>query len=407
LRRELARIPVREPLRPSLAAVTSGGGGNGGSSGCCCNEADCVDLCTAIDSDVVTNCTACPSGAVKNYDAFIGISAAFPALRDDAVTGRTRLTWSHECDWRNAGFTIDGGLYQAAIVMAARPYIEIQHISGPDPLKVTDGYHRIRWNYTGSNAEYSCLCNMQFKLDVSKVYKPKGLNQLICLQPVQLGELPITCPKVINPETDEYVIPCLEFFSFPELAVTEICGYSGSTAVELNLGYYLDIERQCVRVGSAVLRAESSPGANDQVTVGVDIWYAGETVTLTLICPAHAYYMVYTSPTEWVIGENVLTRVGDDDIYPEHVSVFLTDCVFGSTHPDTGYGCGGAHGTGDCGGSCFWLTLNNEDEASGPGPYRWIASGGVGTACAQCGGCPEPDTEPTEGASATTYCEGA
>ena len=153
-------------------------------------------------------------------------------------------------------------------------------------------------------------------------------------------------------------------------------------------------------------------GGHGGVTFGASVSYTSGDVGFSFYSYQGLVEAQYhLDPASWVIGVNTLTLATDFGsssvvTWPATIKVTATDCMYSSTHPDYGYGCGyGVTGTNpaDCGDSCDWEWAN-----LGAGVLGWAFRGGVGIDfCASCGGCPQPAFSASVlGTRATTYCAG-
>lgn len=400
----------------SITTQTGGGNGGGGNAGCCCNSANCQDLCDANESDVVTNCGNCPSGALRYYTAELG------SLLDDPTTGYTKFTADEleSCKWVSANISVSGGTYRAYhFKNSSSSTIWVEWISGSDPLKLNDGYHQLKWKFNGVDEDWSCLCNMQFKLTTpDRIYKPSGLNSLVCLVP-RLGiHEPSDCPKV------EGIVPCVEPVQFPSItflfdqenphhwATNTGESVDGAEAMTFPYGFEGDTGDQvipmsplltdCSWAGGVETVPPEPPVSSNGILIGghggvhysVIVNYAAGTASFTFYSYQGQVDATYfLDPAAWVLGENTLTLQAQDgeDVatYPETIIIVLSDCRYSSSHPDYGYGCGGTGGgESGCGGfGCQYSAMDSNGVQGGPdGPWTWMDCGP--------GACPEGCTLP-------------
>lgn len=397
-----------------------GGGNTSGPCGCC-NCLDCVDLCDANVDNVVLSVAECPNGALTQYEADLGDWSAYAMLG-----GVQTVTFDEDTGtWLSAEIAQSGGVYQWEFTQAKSASTwTLLHVSGDDPVGITNGYTQVKWIAHQSDTDWSCLCNMQLSATAPDKF-PAGaratLNCAICVKPVE--------PEVTSPNCTpvEGVVPCIEPFTFPELEWAfpddpEIFPYQfdSSTAVEVDMEYTFILGQTCPATGSTTINATH----NGPATVTADLNYGAGTLRLNFQAQTGSTFRdYYCDPATLVIGANTFTKqplppTAEDDsdlvTWPDTVTVTLSDCRFGSTHPDYGYGCGGS--TGPCVGACIYRAVDSEGTLRGPvGPWTWsnpgVTEGTIndeqctGTAC----GCPaapvDPPTTPNDFYSAECVSE--
>lgn len=407
----LAGRPQRKAQ--NLAPQDSDEGGNTSGPCGCCNCLDCVDLCRAAATDVITDCSNCPNGALKKYKAAVGYWLEYPDLTD---AGEVTLTWDADCVWKSDTYTTGGGTYRWELTQAQSvTALQLVHVSGADPLVLLGGYWQVIWRSTQTSDEWSCLCNMSMRIQTpERVPKAAGLNCTICLSPLPtVDALPLTCSPV------DGVIPCVEPLEFPGLAFLSSdpaefpYGFDGNTAVTIPLGITFDMDRPCLWAGTVLIPTT----ANGPASIAATLYYPdaeGHTLFLSFRCERGSTFRYYSmDPGDLVLGDNTLTvqplppSIADDSslvTWPSTLIMTLSDCIYGSTHADYGYGCGGTTG-GGCGGQgCVYTAIDSNGIQGGPtGPWTWST----------CGGCPDGCTMPAAPGSPSsgsdTYavsCEG-
>lgn len=401
---------------------SGGSDGNGNSSGpCgCCNCLDCIDLCDARDEDVITDCEACGT-AIKTYLIDVGNWAAFPELGGSFLVTHVDRT----CTWESDNFTQSSGVYKWVLTLAGgSSTLQLEHVSGADPVHLLNGFRQVKYAADGS---WNCLCASHMQAESrERITSPAGLNCSICVIP-RLGVYNPTCPTI--PSVDG-VIPCFPVVTFPDItflfsevnpghckyiSCTDVpgpaynfpYGFEGSTVRTLHMDRLLD--EHCPWDGG--FREVEITATHQGVTFAAIVDYTAGTVDFTFYSyqgQVQAQYKL--TPASWVIGVNTLTLFTDYGsssvvTWPATITITATDCMYSSTHPDYGYGCGyGVTGDepADCGDSCYWLGIAVEG-----GDPIWSQTGGTGIDfCANCGGCPEPAVAATVGATAQTFCNG-
>lgn len=412
----------------------SGSDGNGNSSGpCgCCNCLDCIDLCDARDEDVVTDCEAC-GVAIKTYLIDVGNWSAFPELGGSFLVTHV----DGGCVWESDNLTQSSGVYKWVLTLAGgSSTLQLEHVSGADPVHLLNGWRQVKYVADGS---WNCLCASHMKAESrERITRPAGLNCSICVIP-RLGVYNPTCPTI--PSVDG-VIPCFTRFTFPDITFLfsednpNHCkyvscenipgnpmfnfpyGFEGSTERFMTL-HRSGLDEHCPW-GGGISEADPVPpvvsngisiGGHDGLSFSVSVDYTAGTIDLLFYSyQGQVQAQYYLDPTDWVIGLNTLDLINDYGsstavTWPATITITATDCMYSSTHPDYGYGCGyGVTGDepADCGDSCYWLGIAVEG-----GDPIWSQTGGTGIDfCANCGGCPEPAVAATVGATAQTFCNG-
>lgn len=378
--------------------------------GCvCCDCMDCIDLCEASSPDVVQECAGCPHGALRRYVVSVGNWLEYPN-----ITAGGTITLDHQdvCEWRSETVSTDGGTYQWVLSLAeGEPELFLEHLAGADPLRITNGYWQLKWIPATGGSAWSCLCHMAMKIaSPDKTPRPtEGLNCSVCLMPrlTQANRVPASCSPV------EGVLPCVEPFDFPALAFHSTdplefpYGFNGSTAVTFDMEWTIDIEIPCKAVGGDGITAPS--GLNSPANVSAVLNYGAGILKLLFQAPHGSTFREYhCAPEDLVLGDNVFLRqplplsVVDDSTlvtWPETVIVTLSDCRFGATHPDYGYGCGAVAEPYGCGGvGCQYVAIDSEGTQAGlVGPWSWggcVGGGGCPSGCTIPGPPEEPPTGP-------------
>lgn len=354
-----------------LTSSPDGGGNTTGPCGCC-NCVDCVNLCNeATDADVISDCTTC-TNALSRYKFNPGAWAAFPGL---VGGGEIDLDWVSGCIWESDHATDSGGTYKWRLTQIFNlTKVELVHVSGSDPTDITNGWRRVKWvSVVTTRNAWSCLCNMAMKLDApDRVKLPAGLNCQICLVPVVKSQYPSgNCTPVegVNP-------PCVEDIEFPGVTFPQFAdptkfpyGFDGETAVTIAMGFFPIEGITCAMRGGADLGGTvNTPGALS-ATLAYSVGELDFNMQLGLGASLAHYEM---DPDDLVLGANVFTLISSSDasltVWPATITVTLSDCTFGSTHEDVGYGCGGEGVDCSGAGSSSWEAVDDPESPTG---FSW------------------------------------
>lgn len=385
-RRVLGTLPPvgRRTRRIYTGNTTTGGGGGTGGAGCsCCDCTSCLNMCDQNATDVIQTCSECTT-APKTFTVNFG-----------SVIGSQNFVYVSGCTWATANFTVtytypgpggsDSGTYKGTFVQnGTDSTLNITYVSGTDCLKLGSGYRVLSWK-GDPDKEWSCICNMTMIPAVPPHRFPPNLFAPCeaCVAPVaatglDAGDCPDymdnRCftvmefsgidnggPTILENVTFEFEpdLPYCRFHSvlqpggvgvFPQGAAT--VGLGGPPiAPRLGITVYItgtSDKSQAVYTSSATTN-DTGPMTFDLVTTGADA-------------------------AEWV-----------GYTWPSTLTVELTDCTFGASNYDYGYGCG-TSSTG-CTGVC------NVTSVSGTSPtnFVWTFTGAEASNCSSGCGCQSVD----------------
>lgn len=408
-RYNLSRRRWGAPIPVDPTGGADGGGNSDGPCGCC-NCLDCINACDAAAVDIVQSCSNCQT-ALYRYGIRLGAWAAFPNLG-----GGQNLDHVSGCVWKSEELTQSSGVYRWVFTQAkGSSTLKLEWVSGSDPVELNGGYRQVKFAAVASDDDWSCMCPMQMKaVSPDKFTLPLGLNCSVCVIPGAISTTSTAscgtcmpdnpCYKVDWPGIDGSALGCPSFIAWETDPSDSGFTMNWSGPLTNETGEYACKWETVIGTvtgisgGRLIVTSADNSASLEMVfrytktTLGFDGVYPTDwgNIAATFHC---ASFNCATGGT-FTFNSDISDGGCATPEWPASLTVAASDCSFGESHADYGYGCGNS---GGCSG-CDWHTTFDG------GVWTWHVTA---SDCGSCGNsCTSPITEASEGATAHTACAG-